>query len=832
MSTLANYGINAVFVSDFDTHQRRPDDEISQAINEAHKYGLEYHSVMMCLSETSVPPAGVDTRARLPNGAVYSDYVQCPIRAHDYALQAVQSYLQAHPNIDGLMLDHIRYAIQDICYCDQCRSAFDAWYYEHYGQHVTDWTQFYPDGPNWKIYAEWRTIPVTKLVKDIRDLVKSINPNIVLSASVWTYYSGVAYAWRLYLGQDTGYWIKEDYLDFVAPMMYTDTIYGSTGETLQSYIDTCLPYMVAGPEGKIPLVASLYWIEGFTPQMARDQVNYVRSRGLDGWIFWHYSGPGDGEPGPDITKALALINMPQTFSISNINVEVSGNTAIVTWQTDLPTTSVVEYSTSPLFIGVWRTDSDFPYWDIDHVNGTIIADNQLVTSHSIQLPNLEKGKIYYFRVQSQGSGGTVTSQVYHFSTASPENVTPWTGTLDEGTYKITMPQQVQVGSNVYNFKQWEDGSTNPVRTINLTADTTITAYYALGEYTITISATPGGTTNPVPGSYRYTAGTSVAVTAIPDSGYVFDHWILDGVTRTENPITIIMDRDYTLTAYFKTAPPVEYTLTISTTTGGTTSPTSGTYKYPAGTSITVTAIPDTNYNFSYWMLNGTRRTENPITITMDKDYTLMAVFEYVPPPVYHTLIISATSGGTTNPAPGRYDCLEGTSVTVAALPDTNYRFSHWELDGAIRTENPITITMDRDYSLRAVFEYVPPPPLTATIRGIVKDAKTTQPIAGAVVTCNGYADVTEIDGSYEFVDIPAKSYTLTVTKENYATATASVDASAGGTFTLDFELTPTPIIPPKITGPLGLWTFPLLTRLAETFPSLATLLERLKRVSK
>jgi uncharacterized lipoprotein YddW (UPF0748 family) len=416
MSTLANYGINAVFVSDFDTHQRRPDDEISQAINEAHKHGLEYYSVMMCLSETSVPPAGVDTRARLPDGSVYSDYVQCPIRAHDYVLQAVQSYLQAHPNIDGLMLDHIRYAIQDICYCDQCRSAFDAWYYEHYGQHVTDWTRFYPDGPNWKIYAEWRTIPVTKLVKDIRDLVKSMNPNIVLSASVWTYYSGIAYAWREFLGQDTGYWIKEDYLDFVAPMMYTDTIYGSTGETLQSYIDTCLPYMVAGPEGKIPLVASLYWIEGFTPQMARDQVNYVRSRGLDGWIFWHYSGPGDDEPGPDITQALALINMPQTFSISNINVEVSGNIAIVTWQTDLPTTSVVEYSTSPLFIGVWRTDSDFPYWDIDHVNGTIIANNQLVTSHSIQLSNLEKSKIYYFRVQSQGASGTITSKALTIAT--------------------------------------------------------------------------------------------------------------------------------------------------------------------------------------------------------------------------------------------------------------------------------------------------------------------------------------------------------------------------------------------------------------------------------
>jgi hypothetical protein len=59
----------------------------------------------------------------------------------------------------------------------------------------------------------------------------------------------------------------------------------------------------------------------------------------------------------------------------------------------------------------------------------------------------------------------------------PQNMTPWTGTLEEGTYKITVPQQVQVGSDIYNFKQWEDGSTNPVRTISLTADMTITATY-------------------------------------------------------------------------------------------------------------------------------------------------------------------------------------------------------------------------------------------------------------------------------------------------------------------------------------------------------------------
>jgi len=69
-------------------------------------------------------------------------------------------------------------------------------------------------------------------------------------------------------------------------------------------------------------------------------------------------------------------------------------------------------------------------------------------------------------------------------------------------------------------------------------------------YNLTITTTSGGTTEPPPGTYSYTAGTTVNATAIPESGYSFDYWLLDSDVRTENPITITMDRNYTLTAYF------------------------------------------------------------------------------------------------------------------------------------------------------------------------------------------------------------------------------------------------------------------------------------------
>jgi parallel beta-helix repeat protein len=63
--------------------------------------------------------------------------------------------------------------------------------------------------------------------------------------------------------------------------------------------------------------------------------------------------------------------------------------------------------------------------------------------------------------------------------------------LPEGNYTVTMPSTWMVGTDQYNFLKWEDDSTNRVRTINLTANTTITATYELTkEYTLTVNSIP------------------------------------------------------------------------------------------------------------------------------------------------------------------------------------------------------------------------------------------------------------------------------------------------------------------------------------------------------
>jgi len=410
--TLAQYGINAVFVNDFSTFGRRPDSEIRTAIDAFHAKGIQYHTVMAVLQDTK-PSESLGTEAIRSDGTIYSVYSHCPIKAHDYVISAIQDYLSNFPDVDGIMLDFIRYDHVDMCYCDSCRAEFEEWL----GEEIGNWTQFYPDQARWLEYAEWRTNPITRLVRDIHNTVKFINPNIQISEAAWTLFSDCPIYWRKYIGQDTAYWIKEGYVDFIAPMMYTKSL-----TDLENYIDTNIKYWLGGqPEGKIPLVAFLrndFTDTDLTPEELKSQIDLVRQKGLDGWIIWRYGGPGSDAPYPDIRDYLNIIDIPQDFTIRNITVETTKDSATITWFTDLPVTSKVEYSTTLLFDASWESWGGFHYWNITYNQGMIVEDSANVTTHSIIIEGLISNTTYYFRVQSKGISGIATSKVLTFTTKS------------------------------------------------------------------------------------------------------------------------------------------------------------------------------------------------------------------------------------------------------------------------------------------------------------------------------------------------------------------------------------------------------------------------------
>jgi len=81
-------------------------------------------------------------------------------------------------------------------------------------------------------------------------------------------------------------------------------------------------------------------------------------------------------------------------------------------------------------------------------------------------------------------------------------------------------------------------------------DKTVTAHFTQDQYTLTINIVGSGSVVKDPNQSTYTYGTIVELTANADPGWSFNHWSGD-LTGSDNPDTIVMDGDKTVTATFK-----------------------------------------------------------------------------------------------------------------------------------------------------------------------------------------------------------------------------------------------------------------------------------------
>ena len=226
-----------------------------------------------------------------------------------------------------------------------------------------------------------------------------------------------------------------------------------------------------------------------------------------------------------------------------------------------------------------------------------------------------------------------------------------------------------------------------------------------GQRTLTIGIVSNGTTDPPPGTYTYDYGANVTVTAIPQNGFYFGGWFLDQASGgMSNPITITMDTSHMLAANFVPNIPTLVEVTISPATGGTTDPPPGNYSYPAGNQAKVTAIPDSGWWLSQWLIDGNRAgNSTTIEFPLNGNHTVTPMFASNSQAGSFMLTINAADGGTTNPAPGTQTFDYGTNVTITASPNSGESFDHWLLDGETVNQNPITVVMTQDHTLQPVF---------------------------------------------------------------------------------------------------------------------------------
>ena len=298
------------------------------------------------------------------------------------------------------------------------------------------------------------------------------------------------------------------------------------------------------------------------------------------------------------------------------------------------------------------------------------------------------------------------------ATANSSNSTMGTASANSCGNVITA-----TANSGYHFDHWSDGNTENPRTLMLTTDTALTAYFAPNQYTVSVSTSGSGATEGG-GTIDY-LGEAI-LSATPATGYIFKGWKKrqdnswgTNYYSTDNPLTVQVIEDLQFQAVFErtihTVNAIANDTVMGYVTGG------GNVQY--GSSTTLHAYARTGYRFIGWSDGGTSTTRN---VNIVSDTSFVANFEAIPQYVLALGMNNASMGSVSGG--GTYN--EGSSATITATPNDGYRFIGWS-DGVKNATR--TIQMYADTTISANFEYIDYI-ITAlsgnTLRGAVEGADT------------------------------------------------------------------------------------------------------------
>ena len=208
---------------------------------------------------------------------------------------------------------------------------------------------------------------------------------------------------------------------------------------------------------------------------------------------------------------------------------------------------------------------------------------------------------------------------------------------------------------------------------------------------------------------------------------------------------------------------ISFSLSVTAGSGGSVSPTSGTYN--SGSQVTITATANSGYLFDSWS-NGS--TSNPITVTMDSNKSLTASFVAIP--TYNINLIAGEGGSVS----GGGSFQDGVQITLIATPDSGYQFTSWS-DGS--TEQNRNIVVSQDLELTANFS-IATGNYTLTVAS--QDGGTVSSTGGI------YEEGTEITLTATAND----GYAFTGWSNGVVNQTITIVINSNTTITANFEIIP------------------------------------------
>jgi len=243
----------------------------------------------------------------------------------------------------------------------------------------------------------------------------------------------------------------------------------------------------------------------------------------------------------------------------------------------------------------------------------------------------------------------------------------------------------------YHFVGWSDGLATPSRVdLNVTANLTVTAKFAIDQYSLNYIAGKNGTIVGVSQQTVDHGGTGSKIKAEPNVGYHFVSWN-DGVSTASRSDSNVAS-DLTVTANFSLN---QYTLIYSAGKGGILDGVNLQTIDHGGDGSLITAIPAEHHYFAGWSDGVATATRSDQNITAD--LTVKANFAIE----QYTLTYLAGENGSIKGVSTQTVDHGGTGSRVTAVPTDGYHFESWS-DG-LAVAGRIDSDVTADLSVRAGF---------------------------------------------------------------------------------------------------------------------------------
>jgi len=319
----------------------------------------------------------------------------------------------------------------------------------------------------------------------------------------------------------------------------------------------------------------------------------------EGYSFTNWSGDLSGSANPAMLIMDADKSVSANFTLKAYSLTVSASDGSVTKS---PNKTSYNHGETVTLEAVPNKDYSFTNWSGDLSGGTNPATMVMNADKSVSAAFALKVKTYSLTVTA--GDGSVTKRPNKTSYKRGEAVTleavpntvyrfsNWTGDLSGNTNPVTLimnadksvnaefalktysltitagdgsvtkdPDRINYNHGVavtleavpntgYRFSNWTgdlSGNTNPV-TLVMEADKSVTADFALQTYNLTVTAGDGFVKKSPPQD-SYSRGETVALQAVPNTGYNFTNWSGD-LSGSTNPATLVMDSDKSVTASF------------------------------------------------------------------------------------------------------------------------------------------------------------------------------------------------------------------------------------------------------------------------------------------